>query len=487
MTIFNKRPFKVDARSCASGKTLDTIYPTIRYNISHEIQTLVVVHSVDLCAQYGRKFPTMTVINSTIIDGAVRSTIKALSENNPLICITYQCFLMMDYHWNRHNYHLIIDEAFGGVYLSSVITNKIHQLNWPAVYVSKPDNGLDEFIELELIYDNSSQDDNTVSGSVLYQQITNKNYTHYCSPHDFDLMMNYNNKKVFTIYSLLNQRVYNGWKDIHIAAAAFEKTTMYHMLVKYGITMYTIQNKHFEPHDANIHYHTMCDTKHDNGWFNWSKTKQEKYPLLLETMHNHISNHASGKVLTIRNKKQDKNLGDNEFKLSHNVHGINDENYMSSYDCYMEAALVPSNNLKSFLLEHVLNYLPGNDRMDALIHMHSVYNFYQSIMRCALRDRNYNKQVVNIFTMDTRASLLLQYYFTGTITETWIPVPDNYKPTAKTKTKAEKNKEYYEKKKSIDTKEKKVPLTPAERQQKSRERKKLKLEEMKNMINLLKK
>jgi hypothetical protein len=459
----------IDQRACGAGKTTDGIYPLIRKHIKLDQPTVIVAGSINLQKAYKEEFPSIFLINSAITDeSTVSRAYAAMNDKHQLICITHQCYVMMDYHSFRNDYALIIDEAITGIYKETTVkidSDQFVKFNWSEHfeidctkhqidYNDLKEHGLqsevrNEFYPLQLF---GSSTDNMISQSNTYKTITDQNYDHFITPFDYNIMMGESTKnKIFTIYSLLNIKVFSGWKSIHIAAAAFEMTAMYHLMNRLGLQVTTTHK--FKPHVGNI-------TVHSTSMKLFSNTKRKERPEILTEYHDEVNKRTNGEmILAIRNVSEKSSL-DDEILLTHNVHGLNDAKYMACTHISLESALIPSKALTSFISKVLLsssNFTSKNDLLEAIINMHSTYLFYQIIMRCKLRTRDYNNEEINIYVMDIITVSNLLHYFDVTASN-----PIELSIDAELKTASNKKQSVV----------KKQPLTPAEKQKAYRERKK---------------
>lgn len=490
---------KIDSRACGQGKTVDGIYKLIdEYRILNK-PVLLVCGSIELQNQYKLHYPEIILINSQ--NHSNESTVSRLTyelhspfnDEFRLICITHQTFMMLDSTYNRSKFLLIIDEALSNIYRSDPVKFTKIKYDWNYHFeFERPDDSYptyeemvdlnsfprDIFYNLKILHSESVDDDNLIGRSEVYRHITDRNYDHYISPYDYNIMMNTDttNQKSFEIFSLLNQNIFNEWGGIHIAAAAFDKTPMYYLFKKFGIYDKFDTIHDFKKHYANIDMHCYSN-------FKWSNNKRKKSSKYLDHFHNYVNRHSTGAVLALRNKDELSKL-DNELLIGHSVHGLNRPEYQSITNISMESALLPSQYLGLFIRYSLLSNLPRTNDMDdevitynipegdqekIIIHFHSVYLFYQAIMRCKLRSRDYNGEKINIFVLDHDVGSELFDYFDYDNTHE-IPDIDN-KPSLADRAKERARKYREEKKKSLENK-KKTPMTSAERSRRHRNKKK---------------
>ena len=475
----------VDSRACGQGKTYHGIYNKIRHNIKEGKLTMIVAGSIALQEQYKQAFPEMTIINSeTSTNSTTSEVLNAMIATKQLICITHQCFTLLPISHHRTQYELIIDEAIQNIVQQTPIVVKDNYviINWEKHFeLNESDAELVSQIRLENLDSAIPVNDTTFikltlvgsdEGSLLnsaYRQITNSNYDHYITLYDFMIMTQQSDskRKSFGFYSLLNNEVFRAWNSIHIAAAAFDKTPMHALMKKIGYD-FIITNK-FKPHKVYIKFHFPITP---DKW-KWTNTKRKDNPELLKQMHEYINKTATGPVLALRNKDEVLKL-DNEFALTHNVHGLNKPEYINSTNVSLESALVPPTMLKAFYKAYLLIGYNTNEANRLVDQFHVGYLFYQALGRCKLRDTNYNNEVINLFVPDQRIMNCIYEYFyhkkedDEEIEDTAIyilyEIYDINLMTKEAQTDAERNKKCRDKKK--ETKIKKTPMTSAERKRK---------------------
>jgi len=420
----------IDARQCGAGKTTDPhngIYARINYNIQFRQPTLLVVGSLNLQQQYYKKYKNQLELIYSANDSTstVTRCLNSMSNNKLLICITHQCFKLLPYSELRENYDLIIDETLSNIYDEITVQIKDNdrvEYKWDKHFeIGTRDK---EFMDIELqkstICNNKfykltslGGSDDSIANSKLYRQITDPNFDYYITPFNYNIMMgNQINNKMFHVHCLLNDRLFQKWASIHIAAAAFDKTALYHLFNYYEMPMEFITK--FEPHKGNIKLHTCSNSK-----FKWSNTKRLNNTDILDQFYRYIESVTSNNVLSLKNNNE-KNKLENSIDLTHNVHGINAKEYHDCTDIAMASALLPSKSMASFLKQTLLSHIGDkkekvletrNQQNIALTHFYATYLFYQAIMRCKLRQRDYNNELINIFVLDNSTGVAIADYF----------------------------------------------------------------------------
>jgi len=193
------------------------------------------------------------------------------------------------------------------------------------------------------------------------------------------------------------------WKSIHIAAAAFKRTKMYHWMQSNNLVTQT-QNS-FKKHKGNIKIWAS-----DLNNFRWSNNKRKTLPIILDRYHEFVNKNSNGTIICVRNNQEVRKLK-NEINVGHNVHGLNDPKYQLCTDVSLESALLFDSRTEKFIIDHWLTSMSKSEVKRAMIHMQSAYLFYQVIMRTKLRNRDYDNEQINIFVLDQDTAVCLMDYF----------------------------------------------------------------------------
>jgi hypothetical protein len=409
----------LDERGCGQGKTTDGIYKRIYKNHKNNINTLVVVPSILLQKQYKSDLDIpVHIVNSEIYNQyttTVRATLDSMEQGVKLILITHKTFLMLPINKFRKHYDLIIDEAIDEVIKKTSIVS-VYSDEWNPDYdlnnlFSFKDDLTHKMVEIShddddswyQLYQDRTPSYSLISDSPSFKSITDKNYVHYVTPKGWSILNNQDGG-VVNVISTLNSDILKYWKSVHIAAAAFKRTKMYHWMKSndlFAQTQFT-----FKKHKGNI----KIWASHNNK-FNWSNNKRKNMPEILDDYHNLVNNNTSGKVVAIRNNEELRRLN-NEERIGHSVHGLNNKTLQSCNDISLESALVMDSQTKKFVMDNWLSAILSKSDVDrAIIHMHSAYLFYQVVMRTKLRNRNYNNERINIFVLDQDTAVCLMDYF----------------------------------------------------------------------------
>lgn len=397
----NQTKITTDQRGCGQAKTVGYIYPLVEQLNNISTPTLIICPSINLCEQYHHRFPNARLITSKTCERTTGSVIEAMKDQEKIIIATHETFLMLpDIEYLKQKYFLVIDEALL-IYKKSPILRNTPHLTYDWANIFDHNNVRDD--EYVLLKQKLSHNDaNPGLSKELVKMITSPNHDFYLEYNDYDAMMN-QMEKPFVINALLNHQLFVGWVGIHIAAADFDNTSMGALFKKYQINYSTLFD--FERHRFNLKIHTIRDAK-------WSKSKQKHNSDIIEKYNRYvIDNRQDTPILSLRNINNKSQLA-NEYQLSHNSHGLNRPEYKSCRDFLLEAAILPDNDFKSFLL----NQLFGLDKVnrlddDPVLLMHCVYSYYQAIMRSWLRDSKYNNELVQIFCYDSEIAGLLGHYF----------------------------------------------------------------------------
>lgn len=458
----------LDERGCGQGKTTDGIYKRLYKNQKNNIKSLVVVPSILLQKQYVNDldFP-VTLINSEHYDptnstSTVKSTLDSMKAGVNTIIITHKTFTMMPFSIHRKDYDLIIDEALDEVLKKTIITSA-NSDDWNPDYdlynlFSFENDIIEQMIELSTdddenwyrLYQERTPSYSLISDSPSFKTITDKNYIHYVTPKGWRVLNNQDGG-VANVISTLNPDIFKYYKSVHIAAAAFKKTKMYHWMR--ANKLFTQTQNRFKKHKGNIKIWASNDNK-----FNWSNNKRKSKPEILRDYHDYVNQHSSGEVIAIRNNGELKSLK-NEIRIGHSVHGLNNKKLQSCNDISLESALVMDSQTRKFVVDNWLSAILSNKHEinRAIIHMQSAYLFYQVIMRTKLRNRDYNGERINVFVLDQDTAVCLMDYFEEIADVGEMDITSNVVMLArgrpqtseelKKQTKAESNKRYRERQK----------------------------------------
>lgn len=433
---------KIDSRGCGSGKTRRTIIPRIFNNMKLGIKTLVVVPSKELQREYANhfSFDDFTVINS--------DTGKILEQyqtaETPVVCLTHQGFLQVPTNYfKKTNTDLIIDEAFDPF---GMITFKTYDsagrvwVDFREVFAwrnpefvpdFKPKTDVQEFYELTVV--ESTPPD--IIDSERWRKIANPNWRLWATWEIGNNLMS-GASETSTIGLELSESVIDNWSSVWIAAAAFEKTFMGQWMRRNEIP-YEIEYE-FETHDVPVNWHMPTEE------FRWSKGCRTANPEIEQVFRDYCERHRTGRLIYNSNNDSTTAFAHGD-KLSHNAHGINA--YKDRVDYAFMSAIQPNAVYKNFLWQRC--GFGGKEDWQAFAFAFSGYTAYQLIMRTALRDPS-NTKPVNIFALDTAMIIAVMDLFNPHRSKTFTNIPVE------------------------DSRVKKKPLTPAEKQKLYRLRKKAK-------------
>jgi hypothetical protein len=456
----------IDQRGCGLGKTTTNIYKRIQANLKNNQNTLVVVPSINLQNQYKRDLGDITVINSqlyneenAICNTTTKAALNAIRNNERIVIITHATFIRLPQITQRQNYHLIIDEALDEIITLTEIPitdNDVWQPNYDIENIFQLEENDKKMVELsdsddEFWYELTQlriPNDAFLTDSPKFKTITDKNYIHWVTPKGWR-SLNQQLGGTTKIINVLSTEVLKGYQSVMIAAAAFNNTKMYHWMIANDIQMTTPGYYEFVPHNANINVFTFAS---DTSSFSWSNNKRKNIPEIIKKYHACVDANKTDTVLVVRNNGETSKLND-EVRLSHNVHGLND--LMDYTNISLESALIPDPVIAKFVTEHWLYHLETKYRQqEAITHMFCAYLFYQVIMRCKIRSPKYNNEEIRIFGIDpTTCSLVLAYFndnlykltpidfVTGIYVKKSLGRPKA--PESEKQLKAERNKRYY--------------------------------------------
>lgn len=432
-----------DSRSAGSGKTTGRradgtigvgIYPKIIDLYKRNQRVLIVVPSHHLQDQYcaAEEFTGSIASHITLIrsDGSSTENVStqiadAMGNRKQLVLITHEAFKLTSISDAvKADYHLIIDEAFDPYGFKLIRSTASNPLNIHKVFgvtravqnawdykAKKITIDADSDIEFEQTkWAVMAKLEDEIETSTLQEE--SKTWKALVNPNsrlwvNQDNWTRINGGEVgdINIGIELNPNIMKGWKSIHIAAAAFEFTFMFNWMFKNGVIPRQILGCEFIPSSRVPMFYAP-----DYSDFIWSKTANKEAPNIYREFNQFVAAELNGRVpLVVRNNFNDVKT-DNEEKLTHNVHGMN--NYASHTAVVLGSALNPSNSYRDFLR---FQYAFGDTEKDEKFEQYLVrawagYLFYQVLMRSALRNPN-SQAIVDVFTLDKRIMVALGDFF----------------------------------------------------------------------------
>lgn len=432
-----------DSRSAGSGKTTGRradgtigvgIYPKIIDLYKRNQRVLIVVPSHHLQDQYrsAEEFTGSIASHITLIrsDGSSTENVStqiadAMGNRKQLVLITHEAFKLTSISDAvKAAYHVIIDEAFDPYGFKMIRSTASNPLNIHKVFgVTRAVQNAWDYEAKKITIDKDSDIEfeqtkwavmakleDEIETSTLQEE--SKTWKALVNPNsrlwvNQDNWTRINNGEVgdINIGIELNPNIMKGWKSVYIAAAAFEFTFMFNWMFKNGLIPRQIPGCEFIPSNRVPMFYAP-----DYSDFIWSKTANKEAPNIYHEFNQFVAAELNGRVpLVVRNNFNDVKT-DNEEKLTHNVHGMN--NYASHTAVVLGSALNPSNSYRDFLRhQYAFGETDNDEKFELyLVRAWAGYLFYQVLMRSALRNPN-SQAIVDVFTLDKRIMLALGEYF----------------------------------------------------------------------------
>lgn len=375
----------VDARGAGQGKTTDTnngIYSRITKLTLNNDRVFIVNPSKDLQSQYqadlAKRSIAVTVINSGDDNNKKPAISKQLDEILPMkpavISVTDQGFNhnVISYAIKQH-YHLIIDECIKPIMHQVIVSmyQPLSTMRWDLAFSVCSEELLPGYCELELTADAKNDRD--------CQGIDFVNYRIFVLKEEYKIFIETAMKQNASLnyIAVIRPDRLEGWKSIHIAAAAFDYTLTATWLKLFGLK-YTVI-KDFEPHrgrsDKRIVLHF--------SQINITKDQYVKNKKLVNALQDYASSIANnGEYISLYNKGVIKEADDIEIdhikyghKIKHNAHGINQFQHINT--CLVLSRLKLSDHIRNFIDA----VSPGTSGIAT-----EAYTHYQFIMRSSLRN-----------------------------------------------------------------------------------------------------
>jgi len=413
------RTIEIDSRAAGQGKTTQGIYPRIRHLLSMNEKILLVVPSIDLQHQYHKEFGHISdfyYINYTTTDtrvfdsavsvsssntGVIKSTINSLVSNTrTIVCITHQCWLQLNLTPQiRQQWNLIIDEVVKP--LDTVNWQRARNaVDWSPIVIlpehfdsaSHPDNWWPVKFDVDL-------SDSWLSSIADLRKLNNPNWIIRARTSSINNMTADQAGRIEFVREL-DPVVLQDWMSVFVAAAAFESTFMGVWVHRHGFTVLDNENPFVPVHYGVAHFHAPVQQD-----FRWTNYRRKANPYIHDYYAAEVNrirreNNITD-IVTVRNNGSDVEL-DHEQRLKHNCHGQNQFQHVTAASC--ESALIPSPIFDSFLKEEM-----GMSHQQ-IVTAYCAYEFYQMIMRIALRDRT-NTQRCDIFLLDAEVGQYLMAFF----------------------------------------------------------------------------
>jgi hypothetical protein len=411
-----------DSRGCGKGKTTTGIYKHTDRLIKLNQKILHVVSGVELGNQTHAQYPNSNFIhtNNKSQSSVTKEILSNVLTGHNHLIITHQAFTINQDYSLFKDYHLIIDEALTDVTTQvdiNLLNYTVVKYDWeqhfelelnvfgdPKIWYSEIGDihsPKKAFYKLRL---KNVSKDSLLAASSAYSKLTNTNRDNYISVFDYQTMTcNMSNKPSFTIHQQLNDNVFKHFKSIYVAAAAFENTEMFYAMIQMGYKLNCLAP--FEKHQGNIDLITVS-----NRSIKWSNNKRKHEDFYLDEFLAKCQPLLNSDPLVLKNKDETKALP-MEMSLPHNAHGLNKPEYIASTDIVISSALIPSSDRKFFIKAVLLNGMKEDDKDLLVTNFASAYLFYQIVMRCKLRDINYNNELIQIFVFDKLAAHALSMYF----------------------------------------------------------------------------
>lgn len=438
---------QVDARGCGAGKTRSTIVPRIKQNLKDGIRTLLVVPGINLQKEYLEHFTNeeLTIINRE--NGQDRILQQYQLADTPVVCLTHEGFIRIPSGFlERMNWDLIIDEAIIPYSQTTFKTSDSAGRVWvdfsevfrwqdpEQVPDSRPQGKYQEHYELSVVQ--STPPD--IIDSNKWQKLSNPNWRIWATWNTGNNLMT-GGGETSTLYMEISDSILDGWSSVWIAAAAFDRTLMGHWMRANNIPYETVYD--FEVHQSPVHWHMPTEM------FSWSKGCRKANPLIESEFKAYCERHRTGRLIYNKNNDSD-TVFENGERIPHNAHGMN--RHKDKTDYAFLSAIKPSNGYKNFLWQRAefSMYKEKAQACEAFEFAFSGYGFYQLLMRTALRDPA-NTSMVNIFALDSNMILSVMDLFSS----------KTYQVSSNISVK--------------DQRTTRVPLTPAEKQRRYRERQKI--------------
>lgn len=391
-------PIIIDSRAAGQGKTCLGIYPRIHRLLDMNERILLVLPSIDLQDQYRTEFESYSdfeVINHTsaVEETVTHQIIRSLtSQTRTIVCITHAAWLRLNLPPAvREQWHLIIDEVIKPYDTVEWVRGR-DPIDWrpllqlPEYYRadSNENNWWPIGFEVDL-------KDPWLGSIEPLRRLASTNWLVHARTSSINGMSADRSGRIEFVREL-DPDLIQGWASQYVAAAAFETTLMAAWCRKNTIRCEYLHE--FEPrHAGRLIMHVPTDPD-----FRWSNHKRKTQISIHENYNIQVTHRlrelGDPEIVAIRNNGSYLSF-DNEHRLKHNSHGQNHYLHVPAASC--ETALIPSPIFSAYLQDQV-----DMSRRE-ITAAYSAYEFYQMIMRTALRDHEFQGRV-DVFLLDTHVA-----------------------------------------------------------------------------------
>lgn len=430
----------IDAREAGTGKTTQVIYPAIKKNVYADVITLVVVPSILLQTQYksdlisnGINSKFIQLIDASDNVSATSKLVNILEADESaikVIIITHSAFKLIDYKKTRVNsIRLILDEVFSA-------SERIDFVNAIGANKKNKKVQLDFKLSDRIIVDPEYQsiEDTTVAVPITIKKLSNisscvneeterkltaPNYIYSITKDSLSKLTNPTTDIIkLPIFADFDTTIFTNFESVHIAAANFEHQELARLMIKQNIHYSVIHafNGHRQFKGNIIIHAPIVDitTLYNNEEYSTTdRLSLSMYwktanPEAMNKINEYWASKNSENYIMLKNVK-DTLFNDNDsyeaYEIKNNCHGLNQFSKLTAG--LFTTAIRPNTNHATHL-KNTLGYQDNDEYLAKSAEIH-----YQSIMRLALRNIEFNG-TINICIMDgALVDYLISNYFYG--------------------------------------------------------------------------
>lgn len=425
-----QKKITVDAREAGAGKTRDKIYPLIKQYKDAGERVLIVVPSLYLQDEYKAGLKEIgvkgivVVNNETAITSVIDAVIEAL-ENDAfkVVVITQNAFLLMSHKKSKHlfaDFHLVIDEVFEPIDQLKLTNKRKDNAAGPRI-----DFKWDEVFDFqELPLDDSEEEAQTYKHvlvreyandsnmlGVVAKELQSTNWKHYITLNQVQSLQNETADEV-KVFKAFDLSAFECFKSVHIAAANFFKTHLAEYLSAEGVQCEVLPGCEYKAHQASkakltFHYPTIIEDGVVQPLNLTGNVKRNNEKIMRKFSEIYVEQIGSEPHLILQNADEAEFKGKKEGVLiKHNSHGLNAHKDKTAI--VITSAIRPSADYATFIQEK-LKY-----KSKAEVYTKwATTMFYQAIMRLAIRNPQFDKEVTVIIADGVAAKDIINSYFGG--------------------------------------------------------------------------
>lgn len=384
---------EVNSAACGTGKTQQDLIPRAINKLANKQKVLVIQPSHALvkktCSDIKNCLPNHAPEVNRVFaiygDKKTQEVNALLDTQEPTILVTTHAIFAHLRSDVPKGWTLYIDEEIQEAFKFFRIKQKSFKLDIDGLFEFDSINISEALPKMDAINELLSSESTILESKTIRETLLSAksgNFTTYFK----------HSEEMLFIYRVIKAERFNCFDEVQIYCAKFEDSIMCHVLTWHGFEI--VIRVPFEKHKAPMALHYAKNP-------HISKKAIENNPCALKQFDEYVSNNTTD-TYPLRLSNVVNRDGDNNVWLNINCHGAN--TYTEHEDVVLDMALIPHYEEKVFL-EAILCM---NEQAILQARMGSIY--YQSIMRCCLRNPNNHKTAKVFILSENLKDMLLEYF-----------------------------------------------------------------------------